>query len=213
MSKTIQYLDLPKIISTSDITPWLEVLESIGFKAVPNTGVKLEYKNSGLALYSTSNSIRITSLANSYNIGSTIINSLNTTESYRFAYIKFGNSGIAFTIVKATDRAKSLKVAITECGNNNWFCYSTNYMWKTGTGTAEESILTNGNFKTTPDSMLLVPIKYYGDIIPDLYIAIYGPSSSDDLFVCHVGTKAYLASHNYAPFAIDVDAIWDDEDY
>lgn len=212
MSKTVQYLDLPQLTSASDLSPWLEVLESLGFKASGNIGYHLEYKNSGLRLISN-NGVYIQSIANNSNIGSSIYGTLYTNTTYRFAYIKFGNDGIAFTIVNANARASILKVAITKVGDNKWFCYSSNYMWKTATGNAEQSISISGNFKTTPDSILLVPTKYYGDIIPDLYIAIYGPASSTDLFVCHVGTKAYLASFNTAPLVIDVDAIWDDEDY
>lgn len=210
MSKTIQYLDLPLLTNASDISPWLEVLESLGFKLYGSSS--LEYKNSGLRLYSN-NGVYIQSIANSSNIGSSIKSTLSTNTPYRFAYIKFGNDGIAFSIIYADARAKALSAAITKVGDNKWFCYSSNYMWKTATGNAEQSISISGNFKTTPDSMLLVPTKYYGDIIPDLYIAIYGPDSSSDLFVCHVGTKAYLASFNNAPLVIDVDAIWDDEDY
>lgn len=212
MSKTIQYLDLPQLTSASDLSPWLEVLESLGFKVSGTIGYYLEYKNSGLRLLSN-NGVYIQSIANSSNIGTSIKGTLYTYTTYRFAYIKFGNDGIAFTIINANERASNLSVAITKVEDDKWFCYSSNYMWKTATGSAEQSISMSGNFKTTPDSMLLVPTKYYGDIIPDLYIAIYGPASSSDLFICHVGTKAYLASFNTAPLVIDVDAIWDDGDY
>lgn len=213
------------MITNDDYTPLFDALEDIGF-TIDTTNNRAYWKTSGIYLGINSGYVKISNASNRD------IDALSTYRityySSKLYYIKFNEESIALGFVSPEMSSStglfSAYIVEPDVGETNWVAICPYYYFYTsGSSTNLPAYLSNARAAIMSDSFLIVPAKLRRSGNPfnlkNIYLVVYGPIKYQSLEVGHIENKQYLVAYNgvqnntYVPFAIDVDAIWDDEDY
>lgn len=220
MSKTIHMVNLPKATGSNDFSNWYTTLENIGF-TIDTTNKKAYWKDSDAFLTISNNYMKLGNEQNNP-IDNVSYYSVVSYDS-KFYYIKFNDKSIVFGFVRANSASMGFfsgYIIEPNTGATRWTAIANTYWANTEASKIYRPYYTSIRAATFASSVLLAPFRVitnYDINVKNIYIVIYGPNITNEIRLAHIGDKQYIVSFagdsTYAPFAIDVDAIWDDEDY
>lgn len=213
------------MITNDDYTPLFDALEDIGF-TIDTTNNRAYWKTSGIYFFIYSGFVRISNTSNNYMAD---VSSYRLTQNItKLYYIKFNENSIAlgFNISGSSSTGYfTAYIVEPDVGETVWAAITVNNYFYTSSNAATNlpAYISNTRGAIMPDSFLIVPAKLRRSDQPfnlkNIYLFVYGPIKYQSLEVGHIENKQYLVAYNGTqnsgcpPFAIDVDVIWDDEDY